>query len=122
MRRWDLVLANLEPRTGREQGGRRPVLVISNNGFNRHFPLLTVLPLTSLGGNRRRVYGFEVLLPAGAAGNSVDSIVMPQQIRTLAQSRVTRIMGPLRHPDIQEDIEERLLEHLGIGFDDDLDP
>jgi mRNA interferase MazF len=122
VRRWDLVLANLDPRKGMEQGGRRPVLVISNSGFNRQFPLLTVLPLTSLEGKRRRVYGFEVLLPAGIAGNSVDSIVMPQQIRTLAQSRVTRIMGSLQHADIQEDIEERLLEHLGVGFDDDLSP
>jgi mRNA-degrading endonuclease toxin of MazEF toxin-antitoxin module len=83
---------------------------------------LTVLPLTSLEGKRRRVYGFEVLLPAGAAGNSVDSIVMPQQIHTLAQSQVTRIMGSLQRPDIQADIEERLLEHLGVGFDDDLSP
>ena len=116
------MLANLEPRQGREQGGRRPVLVISNAGFNRQFPLLTVLPLTSLEGKRRRVYAFEVRLPAGAAGNSVDSIVMPHQIRTLAQSRVTGIMGSLQHPDIQADIEERLLEHLGIGFDDDLSP
>lgn len=114
--RWDLVLADLEPREGREQGGRRPVLVISNHGFNRHFPLLTVLPLTSLEGKRRRVYGFEVLLPAGAAGNSVDSIVMPHQIRTLARSRVSRTMGSLRHPDLQAEIEERLLEHLGVGL------
>jgi mRNA interferase MazF len=122
VRRWDLVVADLEPRQGREQGGRRPVLVISNNGFNRQFPLLTVLPLTSIEGKRRRVYGFEVLLPAGAAGNPVDSIVMPQQIRTLARSRVTRIVGALQRPDIQAEIEERLLEHLGVGFDDDLSP
>ena len=79
-----------------------------------------MLPLTSLVAKRRRVYGFEVLLPAGAAGNSVDSIVMPHQIRTLARSRVTRTMGSLRHPDLQAEIEERLLEHLGIGFEDDL--
>lgn len=119
MRRWDLVLADLEPRTGREQGGQRPVLVVSNDGFNRHFPLLTVLPLTSLEGKRRRVYAFEVLLPAGDAGNAVESIVMPHQIRTLAAARVLRTLGNLRSPELRATIEDRLLEHLGIGFDSD---
>ena len=93
--------------------------MVSNNGFNGHFPLLTVLPLTSLEGKRRRVYGFEVLLPAGAAGNPVESIVMPQQIRSVARSRVTRVIGTLRHPDLQIEIEDRLLEHLGVGLEDD---
>jgi mRNA-degrading endonuclease toxin of MazEF toxin-antitoxin module len=37
----------------------RPVLVVSNDGFNRCFPPLTVLPLTRSRGKRRPVYGFE---------------------------------------------------------------
>ena len=95
------------------------MLVVSNNGFNRHFPLVTVLPLTTAEGKQRRVYGFEVLLPAGAAGNRVDSIVMPHQVRTIALSRITRILGALRSPELRESIEDRMLDHLGIGFEDD---
>jgi len=112
-------LASLEPRIGREQGGKRPVLVISNDGFNRHVPLVTVLPLTSLEGKRRRVYGFEVVLPANAAGNPLESIVMPQQIRTLSRSRINRVLGSLRSPHLRAEVEDRLLEHLGIGFEDE---
>jgi len=116
-RRWDLVRVDLEPREGSEQGGERPALVVSNDGFNRHFPLVTVLPLTRLAGKRRRVYPFEVLLPAGAAGNPEQSIVMPQQIRTVARSRITERAGNLGSPEVRRAIEARLLDHLGIGFD-----
>lgn len=117
-RRWDLVRVDLEPREGSEQGGERPALVVSNDGFNRHFPLVTVLPLTRLAGKRRKVYPFEVLLPAGAAGNPDESIVMPQQIRTVARSRITERAGNLGSPELRHAIEERILDHLGIGFED----
>lgn len=116
-RRWDLVRVDLEPREGSGQGGARPALVVSNDGFNRHFPLLTVLPLTRSRGKRRPVYGFEVLLPAGAAGNATESIVMPQQIRTVARERVRARLGSLSDPAVREAVEERLLDHLGIGFE-----
>lgn len=114
--RWDLVRVDLDPREGSEQGGPRHALVISNDGFNRHFPLVTVLPLTRIAGKRRRVYGFEVLLPAGAAGNPEPSIVMPQQVRTIARWRIAATLGRLRDPELRRDVEERLLEHLGVGF------
>ena len=34
MRRGEIWEAELRPRSGSEQSGRRPVLVISSNGFN----------------------------------------------------------------------------------------
>ncbi len=116
-RRWDLVRVELEPHEGSEQGGARPALVVSNDGFNRHFPLLTVLPLTRSRGKRRPAYGFEVLLPAGVAGNAEESIVMPQQIRTVARARVRVRLGSLSDPELREAVEERLLDHLGIGVE-----
>ena len=117
-RRWDLLEVDLEPREGSEQGGVRPALVVSNDGFNRHFPLVTVLPLTRAEGKRLTVYAFEVKLPAGAAGNTADSVVMPQQIRTIARARLRARLGTLSDPALREALEERLLEHLGIGFVD----
>jgi len=120
-RRWDLLILDLEPRAGSEQGGVRPALVVSNDGFNRHFPLLTVVPLTGSSNKRRPVYAFEVLLPAGAAGNPHDSIVMPQQIRTVARSRVSGRMGALTDPALREAVQEKLLDHLGVGFVEDHD-
>lgn len=80
IRRWDLFRVDLEPIVGSEQGGsHRPALVISGDRFNRHFPIVTVLPLTGTRGTRRRVYPFEVVLEQGIAGNPEESIAMPQQ-------------------------------------------
>ena len=45
--RGDIFLANLEPVKGSEQGGIRPVLVIQNNIYNKHSPVLIIAALTS---------------------------------------------------------------------------
>ena len=104
---------------GQEQAGVRPALVLSNGGFNRHFPLATVLPLTKREGKRRPVFSFEVVLPAGAAGNELESILMPHQIRTVSRKRILRRIGSLTAPELRIDIENRVLNHLGIGFEED---
>jgi mRNA interferase MazF len=113
--RWDLFWTDMDPAVGHEQGGaRRPALVVSNDGFNAHFDIVTVIPLSKTSGKSRRVYPFEVLLPRGAAGNPEDSIAMPQQVRTISKMRLLESMGVLSDPALQEAIENRLLEHLGI--------
>jgi mRNA-degrading endonuclease toxin of MazEF toxin-antitoxin module len=56
-RRWSLVEADLGEPIGHEQSLRRPVLVVSNEAFNRTAGLLTVLPVTSKLG--RSVHPFE---------------------------------------------------------------
>jgi mRNA interferase MazF len=115
---WDIYNADLEPVVGREQGGtKRPVLIVSNDGYNKYFDTLTVLPLTKAEGKTRRVYPFEVLLPAAAAGNALASIVMPQQIRTIAKMRLLTRIGRLADPALRREIEDRMLDHLGIGFE-----
>ena len=116
--RWELYNADLEPAVGREQGGqRRPVLIVSNDGFNRSLDVVTVLPLTKTAQKVRRVYSFEVMLPATAAGNTLDSIVMPQQIRTISKTRLLSRLGCLNDVSIRREIEDRILDHLGISLD-----
>jgi mRNA interferase MazF len=117
VRRWQLFWVDLEPAVGSEQGGeRRPALIISNDGFNAHFDVVTVVPLTGTSGKYRKVYPFEVLLPSNVAGNPENSIVMPQQVRTISKMRLLQPIGVLSDPSLQEAIENRLLEHLGIEF------
>jgi mRNA interferase MazF len=118
VKRWDLYWADLNPSVGSEQAGdRRPVLVISNDGFNAAFEVVAVLPLTKLEGKRRRVYPFEALLPPGVVGTGVSSIVMPQQIRTISKLRLLDRIGVVEDEDARSEIENRLLEHLGIEFE-----
>lgn len=116
--RWDLFWVDLEPRVGSEQGGdRRPAVVISNDGVNAHLDVITVLSATKPDGKRRKPYPFEVVLPAGTITSQHESIVMPQQIRTISKLRLLEKIGRLSHPAHQLAIENRLLEHLGIQFE-----
>ena len=54
----DIVWINFDPRVGREQGKRRPALVLTDESYNRASGLAIVCAVTS----RRKSYPFE--LPA----------------------------------------------------------
>ena len=45
--RGDIYLANLNPFKGSEQGGTRPVLVLSNDIGNFYSSMITIAPITS---------------------------------------------------------------------------
>jgi len=118
VRRWDVFWADLEPHVGSEQGGgRRPVIIVSNDGFNTHMPVVTIVPLTKLEGKTRKPYPFEVLLPKGTVTSDFASLVMPYQIRTISRKRLLKPLGRIKSGTQQREIENRLLEHLDIEFE-----
>ncbi len=49
MVRGDICFVDLQPRSGSEQGGRRPCIVVSTDAFNkaRAWRSITVVPLTT---------------------------------------------------------------------------
>jgi mRNA-degrading endonuclease toxin of MazEF toxin-antitoxin module len=61
MNRGEIWLVSLDPTSGHEQRGRRPVLIVSPEPFNRVTKVPVVLPITS-GGNFARMAGFAVSL------------------------------------------------------------
>jgi mRNA interferase MazF len=109
--RWAVMEAILDPATGAEQKGMRPVLVVSNDEYNQVMPNITVLPLTS---TRRRLYPAEVFLPEGKAGQPLDSIIMAHQIRTISKQRLRSLVGYLEEPKIMEEVCAAMKEHLGL--------
>ena len=116
VRRWEVYWVDLEPSVGSEQAGeRRPAVVVSNDGFNHHFDIVTVVPMTKREGKKRRAYPFEVLAP-DLAGTGHESILMPQQVRTISKRRLLERVGELQDKAIRIDLENRLLEHLGIDW------
>lgn len=120
VRRWDIFWADLEPGVGSEQKGeRRPVIVVSNDGFNAAFPVVTIVSATKVEGERRKPYTFEVVLPKGTITDQYASIVMPHQVRTISKLRLLDRIGALQEAGFREDIENRLLEHLGIAFEEE---
>lgn len=58
-RRGDIVWLDFNPRTGREQAGHRPAIVISPQKFNSLSSLVFVCPITS----KIKGFSFETLLP-----------------------------------------------------------
>jgi mRNA interferase MazF len=123
VRRWDIYLADLDPSVGSEQGGeKRPVIVISNDGVNNSLNVVTVVSLTKIEGKRRKVYRFEVEIPKNILGTDHDSIVMPQQIRSISKLRLLTRISRLEDEGFWAQIENRLLEHLDIAFEADDEP
>jgi mRNA interferase MazF len=55
--RGDVAWLNLDPRTGHEESGRRPALVLSPRSYNAKTGLAVVCPLTT----KTKGYAFEVL-------------------------------------------------------------
>jgi len=80
MERGDIYLVSLEPTSGPEQQGTRPVLVVSPAAFNRLTRTPVVLPITS-GGNFARTAGFAVSLMG--SGTQTTGIVRCDQPRAL---------------------------------------
>ena len=117
---WDVFRADLEYVVGREQGGEsRPVIVVSNDGFNEQFSVVTVVPLTKTEGKARKVYPFEIVIPAGLAGNPKESIIMPYQIRTIDKKRLLEWIGSLTTAQVRTEIEDRMIEHIGVNLHED---
>jgi len=108
---WSVVEAALDPTTGAEQKGTRPVLIVSNQEFNQAMLNVTVLPLTS---TQRRVYPSEVLLPRGAAGQSRDSIIMAHQVRTISKQRLKNTVGHLDDESLRRQVQDALREHFDL--------
>ena len=102
MQRGDLYWAELLPRSGSEQRGRRPVIVISNDGFNEvpTWRSVIVIPISTSSSQARR--GPTVVpISAPAAGLSPDSAAVCHQITTLDRAKLTARIGSLPDDDLE---------------------
>jgi mRNA interferase MazF len=111
---WHVFLASLDPTTGSEQAGRRPVLVISRERINQLLPVVNVIPLTSRKSSSRIIYPNEVLLPARVAGLTVDSIALCYQIRTLDKHRLEQELGELVDVNLRQEILQAIRFQLQL--------
>jgi len=84
--RGDVRWADLRPTRGREQAGKRPVLVISHDVFNERSGTVIALAVTS----KSQRAGFPLTLELPPKGLPKKSWVKISQIRTLAVERIGR--------------------------------
>lgn len=110
---WQVVRAQLDPVRGSEQAGERPAVVVSRESINQPLSIVAVLPITTFR-DGRRVYDTEVLLPAGAAGQPRDSIVMAHQVRVIAKERITGTYGRLDDEELRDQIRAAMRFYLDL--------
>jgi mRNA interferase MazF len=91
IKRGGILLANLEPIQGSEQGGIRPVLVIQNNLSNKYSPVIIIAAITSRIFNKE--FPTNVLITKGESGLKTDSTIMLNQMRTIDKNRVIKKLG-----------------------------
>jgi mRNA interferase MazF len=90
--RGDVFRANLEPVQGSEQGGTRPVVVVSRDALNKFSPVVVVCSITDAA-NKKKVYPSHVRVASGAGGLHMDSIVVCEQIRAISKTRLKHQLG-----------------------------
>jgi mRNA interferase MazF len=102
----DLIWTDFDPRTGREQSGRRPALVVSPVEFNRASEFVIVCPITS----KVRPFGTSVVLPPGL---SISGEVLTGHVRsidTLARPILYIAQVP---PTVLDDVRAKLAALIG---------
>jgi mRNA interferase MazF len=74
--RGDIIYLQLNPRTGSEQAGHRPAIVISPLAYNRISKMIMVCPITS----RKKGWPFEVELPEQM---QVQGVILVDQLKAV---------------------------------------
>ena len=94
MKRGDIYKARLEPHEGSEQGGERPVIVVSRDSINQYSPVVVIVPITDKS-NKTRSYPSHAILKAGEGGLTMDSLALGEQVRAISASRLVKYVGHL---------------------------
>ncbi len=100
--------ADLAPRSGSEQQGRRPVIVLSHDAFNSapNWRSIIVVPVSTSTTQAGRGLT-AVLLPQGAGGLPHESVALCHQVTTLDRAKLAQRIGALT-PDQLRQVEAGL--------------
>ena len=90
VQRGEIYFVDLNPVQGREQAGRRPVLVLSADAINR-LPLVVTVVVGTKGENVPRDYPTNVRVPAAESGLLMETAFLCFQLRSLDPKR---FLGP----------------------------
>lgn len=111
IKRGNIFYADLDPTKGREQAGRRPVIVIQNNVGNEMSSTIIIAPLTTKKFSKE--YPTNVHIEKGTASLKEDSVVLLSQIRTIDKNRLERKIGSLSGEMLAR-VDEAIKISLGL--------
>ena len=94
--RGDIIWITLNPQSGHEQSGRRPVLVLSGASYNKKVELAILCPVTS----HVKGYPFEVLIPDGL---EITGAILADQVKSLDwKVRGATFISKIPEPSLNE--------------------
>jgi mRNA interferase MazF len=99
--RGEIRWADLNPVKEHEQGGKRPVLILSQDVFNQRSGTVIAMAIT----NQPQRAGFPLTLEINSAKLSKRSWVKISQIRTLSTERIGRKIGLISPEELSDVIE-----------------
>jgi mRNA interferase MazF len=95
----EIWLAQLDPTLGHEQGGRRPVVIVSSSGLHSlPINMIVVVPLT--GHDRGLVT--QPRISGAHSGLRQDSFARPEDMRAIDAGRLQRRLGQAGDSDLAE--------------------
>lgn len=87
--RGEIYWADLNPVRGREQAGLRPVVILSNDLFNRHSGTVIAMAITS----QPQKAGYPLAMELTGGNLPKESWVKISQIRTISVERLGKRLG-----------------------------
>lgn len=115
IKRGDIYYADLNPVIGSEQGGTRPVLVISNDIGNKHSPTVIIAAITSRVLTKKKLPTHFYL--GEVEGLPANSIILFEQLRTIDKRRLKEYIGMIDSQQILA-ADKSLLISLGLDKKD----
>lgn len=115
MVRGDIFFVDLYPRSGSEQSGRRPCIIVSTDSFNeaRNWRSITVVPLTS-SERWQTTSPTTVLFNVGESGLPKKCAALAHQVTTIDRDKVVgRKIGTLDEQKLKY-INAALENYLGL--------
>ena len=92
VKRGSIYYANLNPITGSEQGGERPVVVLQNDCGNKYSPTTIIAPITTKIYKGKNMPTHIIIKSKKLRKNS---IILLEQIRTIDKSRIKNYIDAL---------------------------
>ena len=107
--RGDIYRVNLEPALGSEQqGNARPCVILSVTNFNRKFPTIGVVPLSSA-----RV-PHPPLVPGVPSAGRDNSVAICNQLRLISKGRIVGQRIGVMTPADLEKVEAGVKQYYGL--------
>lgn len=109
-KKFEIWVANLDPRHGTETGKVRPVLVVQTDLLNNVHPSTLICPITTNVKVESKI--LRVNIKKGTAKVKEDCDIMIDQLRAIDNRRLIKKVG-----DLPNELAERVKENIKIILD-----